>query len=106
MPVWYAVTTLSGNPPLEQHAVGLLAFGDGSRTRIATLIRWHAAQANVACPAAGSRHRAADAVCRLPRAGRWRRGLCRMLGEIVVHCPALLSAARHSLCLRPRSRPV
>ena len=56
-----------------------------------------------ASSAARARHRAADAVRFLPRAGRWRGRLRGVLGEIVVHRAAVLSAARHSLCLRSRS---
>jgi len=42
----------------------------------------------------------------LPRTGRRRRRLRRLLGQIVVHRAAVLSAARDSLCLRSRSRAV
>ena len=59
-----------------------------------------------ACGAARARHRAADAVRRLPRAGRRRRRLCGMLGQTVVHRAAVLPAARHSLRLRSRPRTV
>jgi len=39
----------------------------------------------------------------LPGAGRWRGCVCGVLGETVVHCTAVLSAARHPLCLRSGS---
>ena len=51
-----------------------------------------------------ARHRAADLVRVLPRAGRGRRRLRGMLDQAVVHRTTLLSAARHSLCLRSRPR--
>src|SRR5216684_7936198 len=65
----------------------------------------HVSRCVGSCGAAGARHRAADAVRRLPRAGSWRGRLRNLLGQAVVHRTALLPAARHSLCLRSRSRP-
>src|SRR6185295_4730532 len=99
------VTTLSGNPALEQQMAGLLASSNGSRVRLVTFAQSNLAQRLGARRAAGARYRAADAVRRLPGTGRGSRRLRRVLGQTVVHRAALLPAARHSLCLRSWPRP-
>src|SRR5581483_8274511 len=58
----------------------------------------------VTCRETRAEYRAADLVRGLPRPGRRRRSLRRLLGENVVHRAAILSTARHPLCLRPGTR--
>ena len=100
-----------GNPALEHARRAALASPHGRRGITTTLHLQPSARRAERLPrrvrasaAAGARHRAADAVRFLPRAGRWRRRLRGVLGETVVHRTAVLPAARHSLCLRSRSR--
>src|SRR5690349_23801286 len=96
------VRTLGAKPDADGRRGITTKFDLHNSARHLECVPWRVASRR----ADGARYRAADAMRCLPRAGQWRRRLRKLLGEAVVYRAATLPEARHSLCLRSRSRIV